>query len=403
MTTFLEAKTPKTVAELRTQILATLAAPPAPLVAAPVAGWSASAPQRILVEDFASRMSEETMTRANLAAMIDLSELEGLDRDWARVFLTWFDEEFIPALPAYWDVPCQVLPASSPLTVGASTVIQIQATGGPIFLLEQASDVLFSASSSPTPYQGTLRFRARTSGVVGNVSASTLLNGRILTGPAGLSLGPSAPSLFTAGRDEETPVQAIARALAKWSTLGAGWTRESFDYLIPRIAPPVTRWLVRDDNPIGMGSVQVIAANAAGPATSEETSALLAGLGANNVKPLGSGKLGVVAADELAVNVAAVLTEDGSNPDVLTDADAAITTYLERALPMGATIEPALLESLLLGLPVGSVKVDVNGTSKSIAINAPGFGGVTGVSLASPGAPVTLAVDELADFTTVIT
>lgn len=315
--TYLEAKTAKTLAQLRTLTLAAL-------TGTPVAGWSANAPQRLLVDDFAARMSEETTIRAALAAMVDLDDLAALavlDRDWCRVFLTWFDEVYIPALPAYWDIEFTVTSSAAPLTIDASSTIQIQASGGAIFLLEQLSVTALNAGSS---YKGTLRFVARAAGTGGNVAPSTILAGKILTGPSGLSIGPSTPALFTAGRDEETPIAAITRALAKWSTLGAGWTLDAFDYLIPRFAPTVTRWRVRDDNPLGPGTVAVRLANAAGPATPTEVALVLAGLGARDVKPLGSGALSVLAAVAAPLTVTSTIALDGSNAAAVTEANAAL-------------------------------------------------------------------------------
>lgn len=242
MTTYAEAITPKTKAEIRDQALALLTAR-----GAPVAGWSDSAPQRIAVDDFAERLAEETVIRALLAKCISPQEAAAAGRDWVGALIGWFGETYIPAIAAVWTVPLAVLASEAPLAIGASTVVQIQADGGAIFELIPGADVLLSSASTPTAYQGSALFRARVAGTAGNVSGASIT--KIITGPAGLSIA-TTPTLYTAGRDEETPEAAIVRCLGKWGTLGAGWTLASFDYWIPNAAPTVTRWRVDDANPL---------------------------------------------------------------------------------------------------------------------------------------------------------
>lgn len=384
MTTYAEASTPTTKETYRSRILATMAAPPAPLQPAPVAGWSNSAPQRINVEDFAGFEADESALRAKVASTISPQTAVSAGADWVAAALGWFNETFIQALPAVWDVPFTCAAASAPLTVDNRSVIQIQATGGAIFVLTQETAVVFNSAGS---YAGTLRFTARTAGTGGNVAGSTITNGKILTGPAGLSIAGSSPTQITQGRDVETPQQAITRCLGKWARLGAGWTRQAFDYLIPTAAPTVTRWRVEDDNPLGPGTVRVTIAGASAPSTDDEVATVQAYLGSSAIRPLGSGGVTVVKASADALTVNVTIQGDGSNADLGSDA-AAAGLALAAAFPIGpATLDNVLLESVLLGGGYTSIRIIAGAEILTISPTLPGFSGavrIVSIDLAAP-------------------
>jgi len=411
--TYAEASTAKSQTEFRTATLATLASPPAPLQPAPVAGWSDSAPQRILVEDFSANMAVESKIRAAIASTISPQQAVAAGADWVRACIGWFDEDYIPAQPATFDVPFQVLPTSAPVTVGASTVLQIQATGGQIYLCTQSQDVLFSSGSS---YLGTLRFTARTAGAAGNVAPSTILSGKILTGPAGLSLGPGTPTQITSGRDIETPFQAIKRCLGKWARLGAGWTRQAFDYLIPTAAPGVTRWYVDDANPYGPGTTGVFIAGASGPSQPAEVTAVQTYLNSKPIRALGSGAVTVNQSTSVAFTVTASIATDGSNPTLVADASAALQS-LAGAILGPAIVRPELLQAIIMGgrfsgpddgsgVPTPALfEIPVPGGGVvEIELALPGFAGAAGiVSIGSvPDAPLLLAAGEVLNLTPVL-
>src|SRR6185503_13636748 len=115
-------------------------------------------------------------------------------------------------------------------------------------------------------------------------------------------------ALVTAGREQETSVEYVNRALASWSRLGAAWTLDSFDYLIPLASLTVTGWRVDDANPFGPGTIAVYLRNAAGAATPQEISDVDAVLNSRAVRALGSGALTVASAATQAVGVTATLT-----------------------------------------------------------------------------------------------
>ncbi len=384
-TTYAQARTPRFLGPTRAAILQSLAD-----AGAPVAGWSARAPQRVLVDDFSARTVEESEIRAELVAMIDLSALAAMDPDWCAVWMTWFAEVYIPALPAVWDVPFAT--SSPPQTVAPTDVVIVQAASGAIFELAITVPALLSST-------GVLRVRARAPGVGGNVSSMSIT--KILSAPAGLSLGVGG-ALVTAGRDLETPAAAIRRCLGKWAALGAGWTRLSFDYLIPLFAPTVTRWRVRDDNPDGAGTIRLIAANAAGAATGPEIAALLAGFTARTRFCLGCGGFKVVAAVEMVAALTATLQSDGSNPTLASDAAAALT-LLSLAFPIGpAKMEETLADAVMFGAsfpgPISIPLDPISETTTTIAV--PGLTGFRGVDkiIAGSAGGITVPVDQVLVF-----
>jgi hypothetical protein len=56
----------------------------------------------------------------------------------------------------------------------------------------------------------------------------------VITGPSALNVYSNVnPTQITSAADAETDAALIKRCLGRWSTLGAGWTDQAFDYLIP--------------------------------------------------------------------------------------------------------------------------------------------------------------------------
>jgi hypothetical protein len=348
-------------------------------------GWPADSPQMRLLAAVSTPVQFEQVQRALLARASSPTTARGL-RAWLvsqgyapadaaaiasswidALILAWFDELRIPALAAVWDVP---MVASAPTIVGAASALVLQADDGTLFVSAQAADVTLGASPA------LVRFRARAAGVVGNVSPSTIT--RIIAAPATVSIS-GAATLVTAGRDAEGDEAAIARCLGKWVRLGAGWTAAAFDYLIPTAAPTITRWLVRDDNPFGAGTVGVWLANAAGPATPTEVTSVLAYLARRDVRPLGSGGVYVVTANAVAVALSVTILGDGSNPTLAADAQRAIEALAD-ACPVGPfVLVSEVLNAVTMGgeFPAGiPIPVVADGSvTVQTHPDLPGFGG----------------------------
>ena len=367
------AKTPSTQAQIRASLLASLA--PSPL-----AGWSTNAPQRLLVDGVSARIAEQSALRAQLARSVDPRELLDLDDDWTDAFLARFGDEAarIPALAAVWDVPITCLAAVAPITLGPTSSLVVQAGGGAVFELAQPAEVTLSAGSS---YAGTVRMRARAVGSGGNAFAAPRI---IVTGPAGLTIG--SPVLYTAGREAESNAAAITRALARWARLGAGWTLQAFDSLVPEAAPSITRWRARDDAPRGEGTVLVVLANASGAATSTKVGLVQDHLGSRAVKPLGSGRFIAEATAVDALAIALTIESDGTNATLAADAQAAVLALCD-AFPLGrATLDDGLVRAVAIGGGFKSISVDTGDGQAVITPSLPGFAGAKSIvscSLAS--------------------
>lgn len=380
MTTWQEAKTPKTVAQLLAAFLAALDA-----AGGKTAGYSEGAPQRVLGVDFARNAASETEIRAEMASLIDVNELalDTTDESWVDAFGGWFDEERIPALPAVWDVP--MTSSALPVTLGPTSTVQVQTTAGVIFELTQ---------TAPQALPHAVRFTARAAGVGGNVSAGALQAAKIITGPAGLSIN-GTPTLVTAGRDREKNSAYMRRCLGKWSRLGAGWTEEAIAYLVQQASPSITRMKIYTDSPRGPGTTLVIAANAAGAATGPEIAAALALLMSRSIRPCGSGPAYVEAATEQPVSLTATLDENGTNATILTDAETAILAFFN-AFPIGvATVDDSIVRGVLTGGGFTSIAIDTDIGVVTITPSLPGFTGAVGLSALSYGAPLDVALDSV--------
>lgn len=373
MTTWIEAKTARTLPATRSAILSAL-------TLAPVSGWSNSAPQRKLVDDFAARLVEESEIRAALAALVDVNELASADDSWADAFATIFGETRIAALPAIWDL--SLTTSTPPQSVGPATQMQVQTTSGIIFVMAQAATISLPSSA---------RFTARLPGTGGNVSSSTFGGGKILTGPSGIDVVSAA--LFTAGRAAETNLELVRRCLAKWPRLGAGWTADAFDYFIPTAAPTVTRWRTRDDNPYGPGTTGVVVANASGPATTPERDAVDAYLNARARRSNGSGPATVTKAVADALSITITIEGDGSNASLDANATAAVQALCD-AMPTGvATLDDGLVRAVALGGAFLSISVDIDGSTKTIAPDLPGFTNAKSIVSCSLSGPHTIPLD----------
>ena len=389
-TTWKDALTPTTQPAFRSKILAQSVTNGVDLN-----GWSAKAPQRALVELDATALAYESSLRAQLAAVASPATVVAAGDDWVDAKIAWFDLDNgvggkgrIPALKAAWRVPMTCTAAAAPITIDNTSTIQIQAADGTIFESAQSTPVVLNAGSG---YAGTVTFTARKAGASGNVTPQSIT--KVILGPAGLSIASGTQTLSSAGRDAETSTALIQRALGKWSTLGAGWTLPSFDYLIPLFAPTVTGWRVRDDNPLGPGSVLVIMRNAAGPSSGAENAAVLAGLTSSKVRPVGTGLVGVISANPLVVNVAGVVTGDGSNASLSTSCSSTLTT-LAAASPIGGDGDGYLRAALLVEALMGGA---------STKYGLPGFTGSKNVVLTSPVADVAFGLDSVLSFTNALT
>jgi hypothetical protein len=394
MPTFAQAIATQTAAQIRDGLLL----PQLTAFGSPVAGVPTSSPDRGIIEAEANFLASEAQLRAAVAASISPTTALSAGDSWVDAVVGWYGGtvdvagnvtptiQRIPALAAVWLIGVQIPPALVSLTIQPGSLLQVQAVTGQVFNLVlpagSAPIVLNSASS----FKASITLSARLPGAAnGNVTPGDIQT--FITAPAGLFNDPfHLQILITAGRDAETSISLITRALGSLGRAGAGWTLQALDYWIPFFAPTVTQWMVRDDNFYGPGSLGIVLANAAGPATATERNLVFSGLSGPTVRPLGTAAVMVTSSVAHVLNVVATLATDGSNATLHANAIAALAQVVS-VWPLGGTLDPSLLTSVLRGDAIFSASVVLaSGVAKLVQLGLVGFGGVTGVThnLASP-------------------
>lgn len=118
---------------------------------------------------------------------------------------------------------------------------------------------------------------------------------------AATSVQPSGTWLTTAGSDEETDAAYLVRCLAQWGLLSVAAPADYYRAKAIAAAPTISRVRVKDENPNGPGTVEVVIANSGGTATAGELLAVNTALQAH--RAVGSGALTVVSAAATTVTI----------------------------------------------------------------------------------------------------
>jgi hypothetical protein len=381
MTTYIEATTARTAATIRTANLALAAS-----LGVNIAGFDDTAPQRAIFETDARALEAEEAIRVKLAQAGFLTKAALAGEDFFDEALTWFDLVRIPANKAVWTLKLTCEATAGPYSLTTATGEYVaQADDGTYFESTPIANATLAAGSTLL-----VRFTSTATGTSGNQTPGNITH--LVVGRPGVTVTNASPAtLDTSARNRETTAAATLRALGRWGTLGAGWTRASFDYLVPTLASAVTRWKLDDANPYGPGSVALLAANAAGTLTVDDTALLVAGLGSASVKPLGSGLFVVAAPSILTVVVTGTLYGDGTNVTLLTDAKRALA-FIAEACDIGGVGDTLTLDlAVVLGALMGGAYP---------AFDVPGFLGATGLTLAAPAADIAFAANEVLIFDT---
>ncbi len=388
MTTYQQAITASTAAAIRDANLAAAVA-----LRVNVQGWDDVAPQRAIFELDARALAREQDIRVALAKGGYLQTAAEVGDDFFDEALTWFDETRIAATKAIWTFLVTCAATAGPYTIGVSSgELVAVANDGTEFVNTNDQPVVIASGTTVS-----MQFTASQAGTPGNQAAGNIT--RFIVGKPGLTVtNASTATLDTPARDQENTGDAIIRALGKWGSIGAGWTKTSYDYWIPKWAPTVTGWKVRDDNPLGPGSVQVILRSAAGLATSGQIAAVEAGAGADDFKPWGTAALGVVSAVNKTVTVTGTLYGDGTNGSLLVNAKAALD-LLQGGFPIGGDEDGKIRLDLIVAVLMGgawptSAPLMVN--RKTITL--PGFTGAKYLDLSAPSGDTTIAYNEIVVF-----
>lgn len=383
MTTYAEAKAASDALTLEAEIAADIATEGADLT-----GYDEMSTQKALIRNAARAREAEQGIRSELVQAIDPAVLVTMDDAWVDQILKGrYQEDRLPALAAQGTL---VVTVTTGATYQAGDLLVQDDESGAYFRNTNAAPTTIIAGDSAT-----IAFEAVEAGAASNpLSGATFA---IVRGTPGATIGVTVATWTTtrAGSNAESNIAYLARCQAKWGTLGAGGSIDAYNYWIPTPLGAGYRWIVRDDNPAGPGTIWVYLANSSGPATTQEIATLQAYLDAR--KALGSSTLTVYAASTQAVAVTASSTFSGSSK--IANQTAALA-LLEAALPMGALIDTNLIASLLRGQAVPTVEVSlVNGDTFVATVSAPAFAGVTDVDLTLPAADVQIPAGTIADFT----
>lgn len=244
----------------------------------------------------------------------------------------------------------------------------------------------------------TLDVEAETAGADANIpNSSTLylwtpLVGVTVTNPA---IGATGTWLTTVGVDEESDARLAQRALGKWSTRTYSAGDGAYATWVLEADETVTRVKVRDNNPGGAGTVEVLCATATAGITGSQITAI-----ENYINGVTDGVGRRPLNDDLSVASAVVANQvitltvkvdsDYSSTVDATTIEAAINAYLG-SLPIGGKIiAPATTGVIVFAELVAAV----------MAIE-----GVENVTFASPTTDVSLAYNQIATatYTTTVT
>lgn len=240
-------------------------------------------------------------------------------------------------------------PRTAAIHAVASCTLTCSGAAGPYTIAAGAmtiatpSGLLFSNVGGGTLTTGgtlTLSWKAEVGGVAYNAAsgATMTVSGGAL---AGVTAGTA--TLTTVGTDQETIAHLVKVCRAKWATLAPAAPPDAFEAWAFAAAPTVTRTLLRDDNPNGPGTVELICANASGAATDEECATIEAYVGAKLPKSLADG-FSAVPADQVYVT--------------LTGTVRVRAAYAAAAPAAMDSVLQALASSVDIGAEVGELPLD---------------------------------------------
>jgi hypothetical protein len=257
VSTIAELTTPRTADAITTAQLAALAA-----AAFPVDAWASGGAARLLVRADATALAVTEQTVANLALGAYGSTATG---SWLDLFIaSRFDLTRIAATYATGQVVLTVASGAGPFAVAAGGLLVSDGT-----YRWRSTNTGTVNITSGTPV--TFTVRAEAAGENYNVANSTItsiispaLPGVTCANPA---IGSTSTWLSASAVNAESDAAYLARAVARWATLGSGFTRDAVRYwctsaLLAGVSAGCTR--VSFAAPAGDGSYTVYVAGASG-------------------------------------------------------------------------------------------------------------------------------------------
>lgn len=196
-------------------------------------------------------------------------------------------------------------------------------------------------------------FVAEVAGTSGNIPNSSTLGfvtaipGFTVTNPA---VGATGTWITTAGSAAESDAAYLRRAIARWSSLGAGGNASAVAYRCTQADSALTLIGVDDANPNGPGSADVYLATASGTASGGQVTTADDYLQPR--KAVGTGELRCFAAPTYSNAITATLYSDGtrSSSEIEDDADAAMALLASEQAALGGYIYRAELTQRLMDI-----------------------------------------------------
>lgn len=237
----------------------------------PVVNWQEGGSIFALTRLFAKVMALFAPTARDIArGMI----LKLSDWPWLDVLLDWYNEVRIPATIAVGTIRLSVASGAGPYSPGASGIWVKDAVRGLRFF--NVAGVTLPAGPSATD----VVFSAESPGALYSLPMGTALS--LITSLPGVTAALVAPTgqttwLTTQGTDAESAANAKTRVRAKWTTLGALKTNETYLFLcvempyasvLPTVRP--TKVYVDGSNPRGPYTLDVWFAGPTGPLSASD-------------------------------------------------------------------------------------------------------------------------------------
>jgi len=145
--------------------------------------------------------------------------------------------------------------------------------------------------------------------------------------------------ISTAGADEEDEDSLYLRAIGQWDELSIATPSGYYESKLRKAIPTLTKIRVRDDNPIGPGSCELILATGAGPASGGDVTAANSFL--RTLRSVGAGVLSARAAVARDVHVGGTCYVQASSKAQASADVAADLTKLQVKLPIAGTVYSA--------------------------------------------------------------
>lgn len=178
--------------------------------------------------------------------------------------------------------------------------------------------------------------------------------------------------ITTPGRDEETDGELYARCLLQWATLSVASPSGYYRAVAMAAAPTVTKVKVRDDNPNGPGTLELVLATNAGPASGGDVALVLSAV--TTYRSVGAGAITVVAATASNIEISGTVYVKAANLSAARTAVSDALVAYQAELDIGDTVLAARIVKDVMNItgvrdfdPDGDVLTDVAIGESSVA------------------------------------